>query len=78
VTGYFSSYAYKKEKQMELFEIVSLLNEKTDTSRILHDFQKKRRETKNKTRGTNQFFGTKIHDDYAFHYGGCHEIQFNV
>ena len=63
---------------MELFEIVSLLNEKTDTSRILHDFQKKRRETKNKTRGTNQFFGTKIHDDYAFHYGGRHEIQFNV
>ena len=64
---------------MTLIEIIEKLNEKINNSTILCNFQKVRREIKDKKRGSNLFFSyNKLHEDYAFHYGGRNEIQFNV
>jgi len=64
---------------MTLIEIINILNEKSNNSTILCNFQKVRREIKGKKRGSNLFFNcNELHEDYAFHYGGRNEMQYNI
>jgi len=65
---------------MELFEICESINNYiANNSPVLEKFQYFRRLAKNKQKGVDAFFTqSSIKDEYAFHYGGRSELQFNI
>ncbi len=63
---------------MNIQTITNKLNEKLKKSKLLYDFQEYRRDIKDITRGSNSFFNKKQSKNYAFHFGGREEVQFNI